>query len=164
MKMYACQYFPSPVGVLRLIADEQYLIGVVWQQERIHRLSQLNFTEVPYHPILAQTQQQLTEYFQQQRQVFDLPLFALGTDFQLDVWQALSTIPYAQTRSYQEIATQIGRPKAVRAVGLANGQNPHAIIVPCHRVIGKNGALVGFGGGLEHKITLLQIEATAKQS
>lgn len=164
MKTYACQYFPSPVGVLRLIADEQYLLGVVWQQEQIHRLSQLQLTEVTHHPILAQTQQQLTEYFQQQRQVFDLPLFTSGTDFQLDVWQALSTIPYAQTRSYQEIATQIGRPKAVRAVGLANGQNPHAIIVPCHRVIGKNGTLVGFGGGLEHKITLLQIEATAQQS
>lgn len=163
MKTYAYQDFPSPVGVLRLIADEQHLIGVVWQQENIRRLSQLTLCEVQQHPILAQTQQQLSEYFQQQRQNFDLPLLALGTDFQLDVWQALSCIPYAQTCSYQDIATQIGRPKAVRAVGLANGQNPHAIVVPCHRVIGKNGALVGFGGGLEHKITLLQIEATANR-
>lgn len=162
-QLYALKYYASPVGQLRLIADEQHLIGVLWQNETIRRFSQFKYCEVAYHPILEQTAQQLQQYFAQQRQSFDLPIAIQGTDFQIAVWNALKTIPYGETRSYQDIATQIGRPKAVRAVGMTNGQNPLSIIIPCHRVIGKNGKMVGFGGGIEHKITLLQIEANTIQ-
>lgn len=160
---YALQYIHSPVGQLRLIADEQYLIGVLWRNETIRRFSQFEYCEVAYHPILEQATQQLQQYFAQQRQNFDLPISIQGTNFQIDVWNALKTIPYGETRSYQDIAQQIGRPKAVRAVGMTNGQNPLSIIIPCHRVIGKNGKMVGFGGGIKHKITLLEIEANAIQ-
>ena len=103
---------------------------------------------------------QLQAYFAGELQFFDVPLEIAGTDFQKRVWNALRTIPYGQTRSYTEIAAQIGSPRAVRAVGAANGRNPIPIIVPCHRVIGASGSLVGFGGGLEWKRLLLDLEAT----
>ena len=101
---------------------------------------------------------QLLEYFQGERQQFDLDLKPHGTSFQLEVLAALTEIPYGETRSYAEIAAQIGRPKAVRAVGAANGRNPLPIVIPCHRVIGKNGSLTGFGGGLPLKQQLLELE------
>lgn len=100
----------------------------------------------------------MNEYFAGQRQVFDLPLDFEGTEFQQKVWQALLTIPFGETRSYKQIAEQIGNVKAVRAVGAANGKNPISIIAPCHRVVGANGKLVGFAGGLENKDILLKIE------
>ena len=100
----------------------------------------------------------VNEYFEGQRQVFDLPLDFEGTEFQQKVWQALLTIPFGETRSYKQIAEQIGNVKAVRAVGAANGKNPISIITPCHRVVGANGKLVGFAGGLENKDVLLQLE------
>ena len=103
---------------------------------------------------------QLQAYFAGELKSFDVPLEIAGTDFQKRVWSALRTIPYGQTRSYSEIAAQIGAPQAVRAVGAANGRNPIPIIVPCHRVIGASGSLVGFGGGLEWKRLLLDLEAT----
>lgn len=156
--MYALKYYASPVGQLRLIADESYLIGVIWQQEQIHRLKNIHYCTVKQHHILDESIRQLDEYFNHQRQSFDLPTQAFGTDFQHNVWNALKSIPYGETRNYQDIAQIIGNPKAVRAVGLANGQNPLSIIVPCHRVIGKNGQLVGFGGGLSYKAYLLALE------
>jgi methylated-DNA-[protein]-cysteine S-methyltransferase len=102
---------------------------------------------------------QLDEYFAGDRTEFDLPLHPSGTPFQLKVWDALRTIPYGEVRSYGEIAEQIGKPGAARAVGLANGRNPISIIVPCHRVIGASGALTGYGGGLERKQALLDLES-----
>lgn len=102
--------------------------------------------------------EQLIAYFSQQLRVFELSLSAKGTAFQQSVWQALNQIPYGQTCSYQDIANQIGNPKAVRAVGAANGRNPIAIIVPCHRVIGKNGTLTGYAGGMDRKAKLLALE------
>ena len=110
------------------------------------------------------TQKQLSEYFAGQRQHFDLPLTFEGTDFQQKVWQALLSIPFAETRSYRDIAAQIGNVKAVRAVGAANGKNPISIIAPCHRVIGANGQLVGFAGGLNNKHILLQLEQQVAQT
>ena len=101
---------------------------------------------------------QINEYFEGSRQAFDLPLEAQGTEFQKKVWSALKEIPYGETRSYKDIAVMIGSPKAVRAVGGANHNNPFIIVVPCHRVIGKNGSLVGYGGGLDMKISLLDLE------
>jgi len=110
--------------------------------------------------VMRETIRQLRLYFAGELQAFDLPLELIGTDFQKRVWSALVTIPYGKTRSYTEIAAQIGAPRAVRAVGAANGRNPIPIIVPCHRVIGASGSLVGFGGGLEWKRLLLDLEAT----
>ena len=109
-------------------------------------------------PVLARAEAQLVEYFRGERLVFDLPLAMEGTAFQRRVWDELMAIPYAATWSYGELARAIGRPSASRAVGAANGRNPIAIIVPCHRVIGADGSLVGFGGGLDRKQTLLELE------
>jgi methylated-DNA-[protein]-cysteine S-methyltransferase len=109
-------------------------------------------------PLIKKAAKQLDEYFNNKRQLFDLPLILSGTDFQLKIWKALQTIPYGKTRSYGEIAAAIGNPKACRAVGMANNRNPIAIIVPCHRVIGHNGSLTGFAGGLNVKQNLLNLE------
>jgi len=109
-------------------------------------------------PLIKKAASQLDEYFKGKRKVFDLPLSLNGTDFQIDVWKALQKIPFGETRSYGEIARVIRRPKAVRAVGMANNRNPIVIIVPCHRVIGHDGSLTGYGGGLELKQKLLELE------
>lgn len=148
----------SPVGQLKLVATETALVAVLWENENPNRVRLAELIENVQHPILLETQKQLNEYFEGQRQVFDLPLDFEGTEFQQKVWQALLTIPFGETRSYKQIAEQIGNVKAVRAVGAANGKNPISIITPCHRVVGANGKLVGFAGGLENKVILLKIE------
>jgi methylated-DNA-[protein]-cysteine S-methyltransferase len=107
---------------------------------------------------IKEAHQQLTEYLKGERKTFDLPLNLKGTDFQKQVWMALCDIPYGETRSYKQIAESIGNPKAVRAVGMANNRNPLLIVVPCHRVIGANGKLVGYGAGIEKKEFLLRLE------
>lgn len=148
----------SPVGQLKLVATETALVAVLWENENPNRVRLAELIENTQHPILLETQKQLNEYFAGQRQVFNLPLDFEGTEFQQKVWQALLTIPFGETRSYKQIAEQIGNVKAVRAVGAANGKNPISIIAPCHRVVGANGKLVGFAGGLENKDILLKIE------
>lgn len=148
----------SPVGTLKLVAHDQALVAVLWENENPKRVRLAQLIENKNHPILLETQQQLNEYFQGHRTQFELALDFAGTDFQQKVWQALLTIPFGETRSYKQIAEQIGNVKAVRAVGAANGKNPISIIAPCHRVVGANGKLVGFAGGLENKDTLLKIE------
>ena len=148
----------SPVGQLKLVATETALVAVLWENENPNRVRLAELIEDIQHPILLETQKQLNEYFAGQRQVFDLPLDFEGTEFQQKVWQALLTIPFGETRSYKQIAEQIGNVKAVRAVGAANGKNPISIIAPCHRVVGANGKLVGFAGGLDNKDILLKIE------
>lgn len=150
---------PSPVGKLKLIADANSLIAILWENDDPLRIRLETSEEAPLHPVLLKAKKQLSEYFAGSRKIFDIPLsFKKGTPFQQAVWQALLTIPYGEVRSYKDIAVQIGSPKAVRAVGAANGKNPISIIAPCHRVIGANGKLVGFAGGLETKLRLLQIE------
>jgi len=111
-------------------------------------------------PLIKKTAKQFDEYFNKDRKNFDLPLVLHGTDFQVKVWKSLQKIPYGQTRSYGELAAVIGNPKACRAVGMANNRNPIAIIVPCHRVIGHDGSLTGYGGGLDIKQKLLYLEDT----
>lgn len=148
----------SPVGILKLVAHDQALVAVLWENENPKRVRLAQLIENKNHPVLLETQKQLNEYFQGQRTQFDLALDFAGTDFQQKVWQALLTIPFGETRSYKQIAEQIGNVKAVRAVGAANGKNPISIIAPCHRVVGANGKLVGFAGGLENKDILLKIE------
>ncbi len=152
------QFLDSPVGQLKLVAHETALVAVLWENENPDRVRLAELTEDTKHPILLKTAEQLNEYFQGKRQSFDLPLDFAGTEFQQKVWQALLTIPFGETRSYKQIAEQVGNVKAVRAVGAANGKNPISIIAPCHRVVGANGKLVGFAGGLDNKEILLKIE------
>ena len=132
----------SPVGTLKLVAHETALVAVLWENENPKRLRLAELIEQIDHPILLETQKQLTEYFAGKRQQFDVPLDFEGTEFQKKVWQALLSIPFGETRSYRDIAEQIGNVKAVRAVGAANGKNPISIIAPCHRVIGMNLSLI----------------------
>ena len=148
----------SPVGNLKLVANDTALVAVLWENENPKRVRLAELIEQTHHPILLETQKQLSEYFAGKRQQFDLPLDFEGTEFQQKVWQALLTIPFGETRSYRDIAEQVGNVKAVRAVGAANGKNQISIIAPCHRVVGANGKLVGFAGGLDNKEILLKLE------
>lgn len=149
---------PSPVGILKLVATKNALVAVLWENENPKRVRLAELIEQVDHPILLATQKQLSEYFAGTRQRFDLTLDFEGTEFQKSVWQALLDIPFGETRSYRDIAEQVGNIKAVRAVGAANGKNPISIIAPCHRVVGMNGKLVGFAGGLDNKKILLCLE------
>lgn len=149
---------PSPVGQLILVARETRLAAILWENERLNRVRLGPLEEDTQHPILKETERQLLEYFAGQRRRFELELDFAGTDFQIRVWQALLSIPFGETRSYRDIAIQIGQPTAVRAVGAANGRNPISIIAPCHRVIGSSGSLTGFAGGLAAKQFLLSLE------
>lgn len=149
---------PSPVGDLRLVASDTGLVAVLWENDDPARVRLGSTIERPEHPVLAQAKGQLAAYFAGRRSAFDLPLDPRGTDFQKSVWAELLKIPFGETRSYADLAHAIGRPSATRAVGAANGRNPISIVVPCHRVIGSNGALTGFAGGLDAKRTLLALE------
>jgi methylated-DNA-[protein]-cysteine S-methyltransferase len=148
----------SPIGTLRLTSDDIGLTGVFMQEHR-HGPVDVGADWVRDDDLHAEPRRQIEAYFSRDLFEFDLPLHAIGTPFQQEVWTALRTIPYGEVRSYRDIAEQIGRPKAVRAVGLANGRNPLSIIVPCHRVIGASGSLTGYGGGIERKRALLELEA-----
>lgn len=149
-------YYQSPHGQMTIQANDIGLLGA-WFEIQTTQPQELGAYSDD-HAILNQAKIQLEEYFSGSRTQFDLPLAAKGTDFQQSVWQALCKIPYGETWSYQQLADEIGNPKAVRAVGLANGKNPISVIVPCHRVIGKNGKLTGYAGGVETKEKLLQLE------
>lgn len=155
---YFYKEIPSPVGRLKIIAGEKGLAAILWEDDKPARIRIRTYTENNEHPVLLQTEKELNEYFEGKRTSFTLLLDPVGTDFQKQVWNALSGIPYGETRTYMQIAVQLGNPKAVRAVGAANGRNPISIIVPCHRVIGSSGDLTGFAGGLANKATLLSIE------
>jgi len=155
--------YDSPVGLLSLVATDHALVALVWRVEGHSRAGFESAVEKPRHPLLRETARQLREYFAGTRRAFELPLEFRGTEFQRRAWSALLTIPYGETRSYRQMAEQIGNPTAVRAVGAANGRNPISIIAPCHRVIGMNGDLTGFGGGLDAKARLLSLEAPQRQ-
>ncbi|CAK15933.1 methylated-DNA--[protein]-cysteine S-methyltransferase [Pseudomonas entomophila] len=148
----------SPVGTLTLVARGERLAAVLWEHERENRVRLGELHRDDHHPVLRETARQLGEYFAGTRQHFELDLDFAGTEFQRQVWAALLTIPFGETRSYSDIARQIGNPDAVRAVGAANGRNPISIIAPCHRVIGASGSLTGFAGGLPAKQFLLALE------
>jgi methylated-DNA-[protein]-cysteine S-methyltransferase len=154
---------PSPVGVLTLVASDHGLIAVLWQDDNPRRVPLEETHEDNDHPVLRSAERQLDEYFAGRRTSFDLPLDMRGTEFQKQVWKALTIIPYGETRTYLDLATGLGNPAATRAVGAANGRNPISIIVPCHRVIGSNGKLTGFAGGLEAKSYLLELERAEKR-
>lgn len=150
--------FASPIGTLRLTADDHGLTGLFMEAHR-YGPAEVQADWERDDERFADVRRQLDEYFAGDRTDFDVQLAPSGTNFQQRVWEALRTIPYGEVRSYGEIAESIGRPSASRAVGAANGRNPISIIVPCHRVIGASGAMTGYGGGIERKRALLDLEA-----
>jgi methylated-DNA-[protein]-cysteine S-methyltransferase len=161
---YLHKIIKTPVGKLKLVAGEKGLAAILWENDKPQRVRVAHGPEDKHNAVLIETENQLTEYFAGTRKSFSVPLDFIGTDFQKSVWQALLTIPYGETRSYGQLATQLGNERAMRAVGAANGKNPISIIAPCHRVIGASGALTGFAGGLENKALLLNLELKEKAS
>jgi methylated-DNA-[protein]-cysteine S-methyltransferase len=148
----------SPVGELKIVASDKGLAAILWENDNTRRINIREYAKSNTHPVILKAEKELKEYFAKKRKKFTLKLDFVGTDFQKEVWAALLTIPFGETRSYADIAKQISNPKAVRAVGGAIGKNPISIITPCHRVIGTSGKLTGFAGGLENKKCLLDLE------
>ena len=155
---YFYKKIQSPVGELKLIASNRGLAAILWENDHPDRvrLDPLLIDHGNRH--IAEAEKQISEYFLGHRQIFEIQMDPQGTEFQKQVWDALLKIPYGQTRTYGQIAQQINRPKAARAVGAANGKNPLSIVAPCHRVIGASGSLTGFAGGLKTKQFLLELE------
>jgi methylated-DNA-[protein]-cysteine S-methyltransferase len=151
----------SPVGRLKVVATDDGLAAVLWENDRLGRVPLTIGAEVPDHPVLLDAERQLQQYFAGTRRRFALKLDVAGSAFQRKVWSALLGIPFGETRSYGQIATEIGHPGAARAVGAANARNPVSIVAPCHRVVAANGALTGFAGGLAVKAQLLALELNA---
>lgn len=157
--VYFYQDISSPVGIIGIVASVAGIHSVSWgPSDPKPFLAQGARFEDENYPLLAKAEVQLSEYFRGERRAFDLPLASAGTPFQKTVWQALTEIPFGATISYRELAERVGRPTSFRAVAQAVGANPIAIVVPCHRVIGSDGSLTGFAGGLEAKKTLLSLE------
>ena len=148
----------SPVGALTIVASHDGVRAILWPDDDPARVRLADTTDRPSHPVIVATVEQLTEYFAGERIEFDVPLDAVGTEFQRSAWASLRTIPYGTTVSYGEQAEQMGDRRKARAVGAANGRNPISIVVPCHRVVGANGALTGFAGGVDTKAWLLAHE------
>ncbi|MBI1275182.1 methylated-DNA--[protein]-cysteine S-methyltransferase [bacterium] len=157
---YRFNRMQSPVGELKLITGDNGLAAILWEQDAPQRVPHVQAArEDRHHPLLLQAEAQLKEYFAGERKAFDLPLDFTGNEFSRRVWNALLAIPYGETRSYGQIARQMGQPNSARAVGMANSRNPISIVAPCHRVIGANGRLTGFAGGLKAKAYLLELES-----
>jgi methylated-DNA-[protein]-cysteine S-methyltransferase len=154
----AYKMIDSPVGRLKLVASDKGLVAVLWENDKPNRVRLGAMMADQRHPILLDTERQLEQYFAGERKTFSVSLDMRGTSFQKNVWEALLAIPFGETRSYGQLAKQLGNARAMRAVGAANGRNPVSIIVPCHRVIGSSGKLIGFAGGLETKARLLSLE------
>ena len=155
---HLCQEVSTPIGNLTLVSTEVGLRAVLWPNDRDRITLPRQMTASNSDPILCETATQLGQYFAKERTEFDLPLDLQGTVFQQQAWNALARIPYGETWTYKQQAELLGRPKAVRAIGAANGKNPVSIVLPCHRVIGVNGSLTGFAGGLDTKKQLLRFE------
>ncbi len=147
-------YWKSPLGMIEIVEKDNFIIKLCFSQQNKESADIQS-------PVLIQTIKQLSEYFKGEHQNFNIPIKPTGTDFQLRVWKELQKIPYGETESYQNIAIKLGNIKACRAVGMANNKNPIAIIIPCHRVIGKNGTLTGYASGLNIKEALLKLEKSS---
>lgn len=148
----------SPVGKLKLVASDKGLVAVLWEKEKPNRVRLGEVEKRGSHPVLINAERQIAEYFARKRRSFSVPIDMRGTLFQRQVWEALLAIPFGSTKSYGDLAKQVGRPQAARAVGAASGKNPISIIVPCHRLVGSTGNLTGFAGGLDAKARLLELE------
>lgn len=157
---FAYKFVRSPVGRLKLVASDRGLVAILWDgDEKAKRVSLPPAEKQDRHPQLIAAERQLKEYFSGRRKRFSVKLDLRGTTFQKKVWRALLKIPHGQTRTYGEIARQLGHPNGARAVGAANGKNPISIIAPCHRLVGSTGKLHGFAGGLKAKADLLKLES-----
>jgi len=152
-------YINSPVGSLGIIEDKRKIAGIFFKNGKKAPKPGADLI-MGETPLIRKTAAQLEEYFNGKRKTFDVPLFLEGSVFQLNIWKVLQKIPYGETRSYKEVASMAGNAKACRAAGMANNRNPIAIVVPCHRVIGADGSLTGYGGGLEKKRYLLELEGS----
>lgn len=150
---------PGPLGAMLLVARGDGLAGIQFEGERWQSALGDDWRRTPDHPLLRAARGELDEYFAGRRTRFDLPLAPIGTPFQRAVWAAIAAVPYGATIAYRELAARAGRPRSVRAAGAATGRNPWTIVVPCHRIVGANGALTGYAGGLERKQALLALEA-----
>ena len=155
--MKTTYYYSSPIGIIKLVCSEDFL-------QEMQFCDEVGKNPQCYSAIISTCKEQLDKYFVGELKNFTIPLkFLKGTKFQRDVWKAFQSIPYGETRSYKDIAIQVGNPKAVRAVGGASNKNPIGIVVPCHRVIGSNGKLVGYAGGVDKKEMLLKLEKQGKK-
>ena len=156
------QPYKSPIGILYIVSEDKKICGVLFKEQ--WKIFQRHFDEVEEKetPLIKRAKQELEEYFSGERKQFTLPLELKGTDFQVRVWSSLSDIPYGETRSYKDQAIQIRSPKASRAIGRAHGLNPLCVILPCHRIIGSNGGLTGYAGGIKAKKYLLRLEGNKK--
>jgi len=150
--------FGGPLGSMLLVAVDDALAGVYFEGQKYEPVIAADWRLDPRHPVLRQAQQELAEYFAGTRTRFDVQLAAQGTPFQIQVWAAIAAVPYGRTATYGDIARYAGRPESVRAAGAATGRNPLSVIVPCHRIVGADGALTGYAGGLERKRALLGLE------
>jgi len=150
---------PSPLGEMLLVAADDALTGIHFDGQRYQPAPGADWRQDAGHPALRAAQAQLAEYFAGARTAFDLPLAPAGTPFQRAVWAAIRTVRYGETISYGELAARAGAPRSIRAAGAATGRNPWGIVVPCHRIVGADGALTGYAGGLERKRALLALEA-----
>ncbi len=159
---YVFKMMASPIGRLKLVARNNKLAAILWENDRPNRVRIESMNESDGDATLLKIESQLGEYFRGERSTFDLELDFVGTEFQKRVWNALVEIPFGETKTYRQIATELGDPKATRAVGAANGRNPIAIVAPCHRVIGSAGDLRGFAGGLGAKEHLLRLEGSTR--
>jgi methylated-DNA-[protein]-cysteine S-methyltransferase len=160
---YYYKMMKSPVGGLKLIASENGLSAILWEDDDPKRVRELSAIEDGKNSILMQTEQELNEYFDGKRKEFTVPLDPVGTEFQKRVWKELAAIPFGETRTYGQLAKKIGGSNLSRAIGGANRRNPISIITACHRVIGSDGSLTGYAGGLEAKQCLLDLEATGQR-
>jgi len=158
-KNYVYKFMPTVLGKLKLIASDDGLAAILWENDKPTRVRLGAPTEDKKHPILLQAERELAEYLDGKRKTFSVKFDPAGTPFQSKVWKALEKIPFGETCSYASIAKQVGNLKAVRAVGAAIGRNPISVMVPCHRVIGSSGDLTGFAGGLKTKKFLLELES-----
>lgn len=148
-------FYESVIGRIGIISNETEVLQILFEGEKPQGKESFVETETP---VMAECHRQLQEYFAGERKTFSVPLGTSGTEFQEKVWTELQNIPYGETRSYKDVAVQVGNPKGSRAVGMANNRNRIPIIIPCHRVVGANGKLVGYAGGLDVKTQLLEIE------
>ena len=156
--------FATPLGTLFATAIGGSLTGIYFEGQRHAPAISRDWQEDPYHAPLAECARQLADYFEGKRQCFDLPLAPDGTEFQRRVWREIARIPYGETLSYAELAARAEVPGAARAAGAATGRNPLSIVVPCHRVVGTNGSLTGYAGGLERKTRLLELEGALEET
>ncbi len=152
----------SPLGAMLIVAEGDALAGVYFEGQRWQRAIGADWRASPEHPVLRAAKAQLGEYYAGRRVHFELPLAGIGTAFQRAVWAAIAAVPYASTIAYRDLAANAGRPDSVRAAGTATGRNPWSVVVPCHRIVGADGSLTGYAGGLPRKEALLAMEAQRK--